>query len=239
QRGIAGMAVRVRALRPGLRLLLVVLALALAGVAAVGVAVARRAGVHAFGHVPGPERGGVALGQRLRAFLLALFQRLLHLLGRLFAADRQRALRLAATAAALLAHVVEAAQLAALVGGVHAVHICLAARLAGEVQGCLRGLALADDRQQRQCRRGAFLEAEFPAQRLHVCRRQFLRLAAQQRAGQGDAAVADALEPRDLAALRFPHPADLAVAAFVEHHAEPVVRAGAADALDLVELRRT
>src|SRR5690606_32101708 len=84
-----------------------------------------------------------------------------------------------------------------------------------------------------------FLEAEFPAQRLHVCRRQFLRLAAQQRAGQGDAAVADALEPRDLAALRFPHPADLAVAAFGEHHAEPVVRAGAADALDLVELRRT
>src|SRR5690606_38054772 len=57
------------------------------------------------------------------------------------------------------------------------------------------------------------------------------------------AAVAHALEAADLAALRLPQPADLAVAALGDHHLEPVVpaftgRAGAADALDPVELRR-
>src|SRR5690606_37845889 len=49
---------------------------------------------------------------------------------------------------------------------------------------------------------------------------------------------ADALQAADLAALRLPQPAHFAVAAFLQQHPEPVVRVGAADALDLVELRR-
>src|SRR5690606_3250386 len=89
-----------------------------------------RTGADAFRHVPGAERGRIAIRQRLEAALLrALLERLLRLLGRHFAADGQAAVRLlAATAAAtVLAHVVEAAQLAAFVGGVVAVDVGLAA----------------------------------------------------------------------------------------------------------------
>src|SRR3546814_4028772 len=76
----------------------------------VGVAVAAGAGVDAVGHVPGAERRRVAFRQRI-ALLLALLERLLRLLGRGFAADGEAAVRLApATATAVFAHVVEAAQ---------------------------------------------------------------------------------------------------------------------------------
>src|SRR5690606_25132598 len=81
------------------------LAARLLGPAAVGVAVAAGAGVHAIGHVPAAERGGVAFGQR--ALVLALLERLVGLLGGGFAADGEAAVaalaRLAATAA-VLAH---------------------------------------------------------------------------------------------------------------------------------------
>src|SRR3546814_3103847 len=65
-----------------------------------------------------------------------------------------------------------------------------------------------------------------------------LRLAAQQRLRQFHGAIAGSLEPRDLAALRLPQPAHFAVAAFLDRHLEPFIGIGAADALDLVELRR-
>src|SRR5690606_35234788 len=136
----------------------------LARAAAVGVAVAGRAGVHAIGHVPGAERRRVAVRQRLRTLGLALLERLLRLLGGLFAAHRQSAMRLLATAAAaILAHVVEAAQLASFVGGVVAVDVALRATVAADVHGGLGRLALADHRQQGQRRRRAFLELELLA----------------------------------------------------------------------------
>src|SRR3546814_20583271 len=50
--------------------------------------------------------------------------------------------------------------------------------------------------------------------------------------------MAGELEPRELAALRLPQPAHFAVAAFLDRHLEPFIGIGAADALDLVELRR-
>src|SRR5690606_33039675 len=88
--------------------------------AGTGVAMAAGAGADAFRHVPGAERGRIAIRQRLqRALLLALLERLLRLLGRHLAADGQATVRLlaAAAAATVLADVVETAQLAALVGG--------------------------------------------------------------------------------------------------------------------------
>src|SRR5690606_19111934 len=57
---------------------------ALARVAAVGIAMAGRAGVDALGYVPGAERGRIAIGQRLGTLGLALLERLLRLLGGLF-----------------------------------------------------------------------------------------------------------------------------------------------------------
>src|SRR5690606_18537915 len=129
-RGIARMAVGMRrararlAARAGARLG----AARLARAAGAGIAMSRGAGVDAVGHVPAAERRRVALGQR--ALVLARLQRLVRLPRRGLAGHRQAAggLALAATAA-ILAHVVEAAQFAALVGGVVAAHVALAAVL--------------------------------------------------------------------------------------------------------------
>src|SRR5690606_30712816 len=207
--------------------------------AAVGVAMAAGPGVDAVGHVPGAERRRVAFRKRLLAFQPALLERFLGLLGCGLAADRQAAVRLAVAAtAAVLAHVVEAAQLAALVRGAVAADVAVRPVLAAHVHGRLARLALADHRLQRQCRWRAFLELQLAAQRLDLVVRQFHRLPAQQRLRQFDRAVPDPLEPRHLAALRFPQPAHLAIAPFLDRHLEPFVGIGAADALDLVELRR-
>ena len=87
--------------------------------AAVGIAVAGRAGLHAIGHVPSAERSRIAIWQGARALVGTLLERLLRLLGRRVAADGQAAMRLArtaATTAAIFAHVVEATQLTAFVG---------------------------------------------------------------------------------------------------------------------------
>ena len=89
------------------------IALAFAGRATAGAAVAGRTGVavaagpgaHAFGHVPGAERGGIAFRQAAVALGLALLERLLRLLGRRFAADGQAALEAAALATAATAAV--------------------------------------------------------------------------------------------------------------------------------------
>ena len=203
------------------------------------------AGVHAVRHVPGAHLGRVlaallaglhALALRARAALG--LEGLVRLLGRGFAADGQAAVRLAraAAAVAVFAYVVEAAQLAAFVGGAVAAHVAVAARVAAHHR--LAGLALAQHRHQGQCGRCAVFQAHRLAQRLDLGLRQFLRLAAQQRLRQAHLAVADALQARHLAALRFPQPAHFAVAALLQQHAEPVVRVGAADAFDLVELGR-
>src|SRR5690606_19531083 len=114
----------------------------LARAAGAGVAVAAGAGVDAVGHVPAAERGRVALGQG--ALVLALLERLLRLARGGLAGDGQAAGRLAlAAAAAVLAHVVEAAQLAAFVGRGVAADVAVAAVLAADVQGRLGGAALA------------------------------------------------------------------------------------------------
>src|SRR4249919_793387 len=220
-------------------------AVRLLGATVFRIAMPGRAGLDAFGHVPGTERGGIAFRQRTRTLFLALLERLLRLLRRHFAADGQAAVRLLATAAtaAVFAHMIEAAQFAAFVSGVVAADVTLRAGAAGEVDGRLGRLALADHRLQRQRRRRIALEAEFTAQRFDLLGGEFLRLAAQQFARQRDLAVAHALEAADLAALRFPQAAHFAVAAFLHHDAEPVVPAllrhvATADAFDLVELGR-
>src|SRR3546814_4546993 len=113
------------------------LAVGLLRAAAVGVSVAAGAGVDAVGHVPGAERRRVAFRQRI-ALLLALLERLLRLLGRGFAADGEAAVRLApATATAVFAHVVEAAQFAALVRGAVAADVAVRAVLAAALHGRL------------------------------------------------------------------------------------------------------
>src|SRR5690606_19057200 len=183
----------------------------------VGIAMAAGTGIDAIGHVPGAECRRVVVslaGARLAAarILAGLartlgLERLVDLLGRCLAADGEAAVwLLAAAPAAVLAHVVEATQLAALVGGVVAADVTLGA-VAAHVHGRLGGLALADHRLQRQCRRRTVLQAEFLAQRLDALGRQFLRMPAQQRLRQFDAAVAHALEAADLATLRFPQAA--------------------------------
>ena len=141
---------------------------------------------------------------------------------------------------------VEAAQFTAFVGGVVAVDVGLAgAAFVAHVHGGLGRATLADHRLQGQGRLGAVLQAQRRAQCLDLVGGQFLGVSAQQFARQGDVAIAGALEPADLAALGLPQPPHLAVAAFADHHPEPVVAAfarrggGAADALDLVEFRRT
>src|SRR5690606_8407616 len=214
---------------------------------AVGVAVPAGTGIDAIGHVPGAERGRILLARGALALATALprlartlrLERLVGLLGRGLAADGQAAMPAlaSAAAAAVVAHVVEAAQFAAFVGGVVAADVAGAAASA-DVHGRLDRLALADHRLQGQRARGAFLEAELPAQSLDAVGRELLGLPTQQRLRQLDAAVPDPLQAADLAALRFPQAADLAVAAFLEQHPEPVMRVGAADALDRVELRR-
>ena len=108
---------------------------------------------------------------------------------------------LPATSAAILAHVVEATQLATFVRGVVAAAVTLRAMLPADVHGRLRRAPLADHRLQRQRRRRAVLESEFLAQRVDLVGREFLRLPTQQRLRKFDLAVADALEPADLAAL--------------------------------------
>src|SRR5690606_11864928 len=143
------------------------LAVRLPGAAAIGIAVAAGSGADAIGHVPGAERGRIAFRKRVGALLLALLEGLLRLLGRGLAADREAAVRLPA-AAAILAHVVEAAQFAALVGGVVAADVARRTPLAVDLHGRLAGLALADHRLQRQRRRRAFLELEFAAQGLDL-----------------------------------------------------------------------
>src|SRR3546814_2348920 len=63
-----------------------------------------------------------------------------------------------------LAHVVEAAQFAALVRGAVAADVAVRAVLAADLHGRLAGLALADHRLQGQRRRRAFLKLQFAAQ---------------------------------------------------------------------------
>src|SRR5690606_194787 len=124
----------------------------LARAAAVGVAMAGRPRLDALGHVPGAERGRVAVRQRLRAALLgAVLEWFLRLLGCLFAAHGEAAMRLVAPAsAAVLAYMVETAQFTPLVGGVVSVDIALRTTVVAHVHGRLGGLALADHRQQGQ-----------------------------------------------------------------------------------------
>ena len=86
----AGTATRTPAAGLAIRLLLT---------ATVGVAMAAGAGIDAVRHVPGAERGGVAVGKRLVALRCALLERLLRLLGRRFAADGQTAVALRTAAA--------------------------------------------------------------------------------------------------------------------------------------------
>src|SRR5690606_4727203 len=134
-----------------------------------GVAVPGRAGVDAIGHVPAAERGRVALGQG--ALVLALLERIVRLSRGRLAGDRKAAgwlARSAATTAAVLANVVEAPQLAALVGRAVAADVALAAVLATHLHGGLGGAALADHRQQGQCGRCAILEPELAAQGLDL-----------------------------------------------------------------------
>ncbi|KAG1256149.1 hypothetical protein G6F65_016454 [Rhizopus arrhizus] len=203
---------------------------------------AARAGAHAIRHVPGAECRRIAFRQRTVVLLRALLERLLRLLGRGFTADRQAALETAAlataTTAAIFAHVVEATQLAAFISGVVAVDVGIATATLAHAHGGLGGAALADHRLQGQRRRRAFFQLQLRAQGFHLGGTQFPRMAAGQFARQADLAVAGALQAADLAALRFPQAAHFAVAAFLHHDAEPVVRIRAADALDLVELGR-
>src|SRR5688572_21037083 len=220
------------------------------GARAFGIAMTGRTGLDAFGHEPRAERGGIAAVVALlaRAHALALLARTLRLertgagLRRGLAADGETAVRLlaAAAAAAIFAHMVEATQFASFVRGVVAADITRCTARATEVQRRLRRLALADHGHQRQRRGRAVFQAELRAKHGDLVRRQFLRLAAQQRLRQRHVAVTDALEARDLAALRFPQAADFAVAAFLQQHAEPVVGTvfAAADAFDFGEVRR-
>src|SRR5690606_36684177 len=135
------------------------------------------------------------------ALVLAHCERILRLTRGRLADEREsdERLALAAAADAILGHIVDAAQLAALVGGAVAIHVAVAAVLATSLHGGLGGAALADDRQQRECGGGAVLEAEPRAQRLDLVVGEFLRLAAQQRLRKLDRPVAHALEAADLA----------------------------------------
>src|SRR5690606_21598922 len=156
------------------------------------------------------ERRRVAVRQG--ALVLALLQRAVGLLGGGFPADSEPAVRLAlAAAATVLAKAVEAAQFATLVGRSVAAHVSVGAVLSAHVQRGLRRPALTDHGLEGQRRRRAFLELEFAPQCLDLRGRQLLGLAAQQRLGQGDLAIAHPLEAADLATLRFPQAADLAV----------------------------
>src|SRR4249919_3193132 len=219
---------------------------------AVWIAVPGRTGLDAVRHVPGTECGriaGVVSGARLPIAARCALSRLARTLGLeclvdlfrgRFATDRQPAVlaRAATSAATVFAHIVEATQFATFVRGAMAAHVTMRAVLATDVHRRLGRLALADHGLQRQCRRRAVLQPEFLAQRVDLFRRQFLRLAAQQRLRQLDHAIANAFEAADLAALRFPQAAHFAIAAFLEKDAEPVVGVRPADAFDLVELRR-
>lgn len=95
---------------------------------AIGIAMAARAGFHAFRYVPGPERARIA-GARAGLLVAARAVQsrcpralrrkwLVRLLGRGFAADREPAVlaRAAAATTAVFADIVEAAQFAAFVG---------------------------------------------------------------------------------------------------------------------------
>src|SRR5690606_27604380 len=237
----------------------------LAGATALGrTGAARRRhagnGVHALGHVPAAEGGRILVVHARRLGVAAAAAGAPALAARSLAAGGGGAVavvvvargaaraaglaallalagRAAAAAARLLAQVVEAAQFARLflehgaidVGGLLSV-------LADADLGGARA-ALADHRLQGQ-RRRAVLQAKLLAQALDLGLRQLLAMAALEHARQDDVAVAHALEAADLVALRFPHPPHFAVAALVQHHPEPGVRVGAADALDLVKLRR-
>src|SRR4249919_2261405 len=93
---------------------------------AVGIAMAAGTGIDAIGYVPGAERGRIrgarllvatraALPRRARTFRL---ERALRLLGRGFAGHGEALLaRASTTTAAIFAHVVEAAQFTAFIGG--------------------------------------------------------------------------------------------------------------------------
>ena len=171
----------------------------------------------------------------LRTRALGL-ERFLRLLGGGFTTDGQATMlaRCAATPA-ILTHVVKAPQLAAFIGRTVATDVPRTRRTP-DVHGCLGRLALAEDRHQGQRRGRAFFQSHRLAQRVHLHLRELLRMPAQQWLGQADVAIADALEPADLAALRFPQSTNFAVAAFLDQDAEPVMRIGTTDALDLVEL---
>jgi hypothetical protein len=144
--------------------------------AGAGVAMAGWAGVYAFGHIPATERSGVAFRQRPRTFFLALLEWLLRLLGGGFAADGQAAMLAWATTAtaAILPDVIEATQFAAFIGDVVAVDVTLAAAFVGYMHGRLGGLALADNRLQRQRGGRAIFQSQFLAQRFDLSGRQFL-----------------------------------------------------------------
>ena len=126
------------------------------------------AGFHTLGHVPRAHRGRVVAARFTRAqalaglALLALdLEPAIGLVGGRLAADGQAAaFARAATAVAILAHVVEAAQLAAFVRGVVATDVAaLAAAVIAQVHGRLGRAALADHRQQGQRGRHAVLQS--------------------------------------------------------------------------------
>src|SRR5690606_23477450 len=166
----------------------------------------------AIGDVPGAERGGIVLAGLRLAATQALarlarplgLERPVCLLGSGLATDGQAAVRLPAAAPApILADMGEAAPLAPLAGRAGAADVAGAAATA-DMDRRLRRLALADHRLQGQRGRRAVLQPDLPAQGLDAFDREFLCLPAQQRLRQLHAAVAHALEPADLAALRFP-----------------------------------
>src|SRR5690606_13649178 len=80
--------------------------------------------------------------------------------------------------------------------------------------------------------------ADVTLDRAHLAFAQLLEMSATQLARELDVAVADALQPADHQADRFPHAADFAIAAFLEGDAEPAVAVAATDVLDTVELCR-
>jgi hypothetical protein len=143
---------------------------------AIGIAMAAGTGIDAFGYIPSAEcswiRGaGLLVATRSALARCAWAFRLecaLRLLGRGFAGDGEALLaRASATTAAIFAHVVEAAQFTAFIGGGDmAAEVCVAGlvAIATDVHGRLGRLALADHRLQRQCRRRAVFQSEFLAQ---------------------------------------------------------------------------
>lgn len=83
-----------------------------------------------------------------------------------------------------------------------------------------RSAALANDWREGQAWH-YFLYSGAVAQVRDLTAVQFLGAPAQQSARQLNGAIANAFQAADHQALRFPHPADFAIAAFAQNDAEP------------------